>query len=179
MTDYYGQRVADMIERARQVFVAGASDQEVKSELINPVLDGLTVPQLRAVWVTMNGEPLPRGWSKTSVVGAVRAKIMGQLAEEARTARRMARLDQRLDTVQAANQAGRVYTVVLAADRNQRVQSMTVTLTAGSAEQAARYVASKWDGVLEHLHLASVHEALPHELSQKNSLSYTVPQEER
>ena len=109
MTDNYGKRVNDAIERARSAVASDVSEQTAKYEIINPVLQDLTVPQLRAVWVSRYGASLPRGWSKASVLGALRSKILAELADAARTARRMARLPERQATVEAANRASASY----------------------------------------------------------------------
>jgi hypothetical protein len=81
MSDRYGQRLLRAMDRARTV---AAGDPQRQEWIIDDTLAGLTVPQLRALYVAhFSGQPLPRALTRPGVVAAVRAAALARLTTPA------------------------------------------------------------------------------------------------
>jgi hypothetical protein len=77
MSDNYGQRLTGAMDRARTV---AAGDPQRQKWILDDALAGLTVPQLRAVYVAhFSGQPMPRGLRRADVVAKVHAAALAKV----------------------------------------------------------------------------------------------------
>lgn len=78
----YGRVFTAAVERARHATTVGVvSIEQRQAEILGDALQGLTVPQMRALYVAhYSGAPLPRGYRRAEVVKALQAKALASLA---------------------------------------------------------------------------------------------------
>jgi hypothetical protein len=77
----YGHQLACAMKRAAQITTAtDVTVDQRRAEVIDLALAGITVPQLRALWVAhFSGQPLPRGMRRADVVAKVHAAAMARM----------------------------------------------------------------------------------------------------
>lgn len=78
----YGRAFLAAVERARGATGADVPAAARQGEIIDLAIQGLTVPQMRALYVAhYSGQPLPRGRSRADVAAALRTAALADLNE--------------------------------------------------------------------------------------------------
>jgi len=73
----YGQMWAGMIERARTAKATSVPAMVRRAEIIDLAIQGLTIEQMRALWVSWySGQPMPRGLRRAEVAAKLREKAL-------------------------------------------------------------------------------------------------------